>query len=987
MKIIRKPVSAAKKVGLLLTACFFLLGAFLFEFYFPIPLCISRPVEYPCFMTTDAQGNTYLINDSKSEVLKIDQNQKICYRLSTESTGPGSFQEANELAVDAKGNLYLREVIWDVNGLQVESERIIKYDKHGLFNEVVYEKDYRKTGEKVASHRLFALSLTEKGITFIEKGSRGFDKLCLSKGQLTKDSHTLPIPVDFQNFTVSKDGCLVYAADKKGIIYKFTRNSQQIVYTPDPSSYHLPFHLACGYDGSLYFADIASNSIDKLGGSDNAQLWLSKAELEKNLNILPEGSILMGIDLSGSESSPVFNVVFNSAAGSYSASDKDMIMSGREYTLSAGLLLLKILQILMFFVGLSLILAILFLKIKHLAVQGKFIKWRFLLITMGSIIVTAFVVVPSVLKQFREIYIEAQVEQMEMAAQIAASTIPIGDLKQVVYPDDYGSPSQKNLQKFMETLVNKDFDYSSKMYCNIVKYENDRCYAVAYLDQSIGSFYPLDDYESSELKEIYTTGKSYVNNGKDDSSGSYIYVKCPIVNHTGVVQGVIEIGMVMYSLQEKIAGIFHNIIVKVSLLVIVAVFAVNEFAGFLNRRASRKNQVSKQGDFPLSYVQLTTLVCYTAFNLPSVFLPVFMESFYSASLPFDTAGSLSLTANFLMIGLASLICAPILRRLTYRYLIILGAGLCFCGDLMTALSQGYWTAFAGLILNGAGVGLLINSLSVSVAGSDENAQKEGFSIINSSSLSGVICGMVIGGVLSERFGQSKVFFFSSGLWGIMILIFLAAGKYTPSRVTQYPKKKGGMFRFLTAPRILGFILLIQVPYVVLNGFTNYFVPVFANENGLSESETSLLLVLFSLTGIFLSMAITNWIYKKYKRNTLYMSMILSLGAILIFSLHPTLPFLILCIFLLGVSQCFGLPVRNIYYCQQKEVQTYGEDRAMGIYNFTDNVADSAGSSIFGLISRTGLLPGTLILTGISMAFISIHALLTSSKFSRKRKEE
>ena len=90
----------------------------------------------------------------------------------------------------------------------------------------------------------------------------------------------------------------------------------------------------------------------------------------------------------------------------------------------------------------------------------------------------------------------------------------------------------------METLINKDFDYSSKMYCNIVKYENDRCYAVAYLDQSIGSFYPLDDYESSELKEIYTTGKSYVNNGKDDSSGSYIYVKCPIVNHTGVVQGL-----------------------------------------------------------------------------------------------------------------------------------------------------------------------------------------------------------------------------------------------------------------------------------------------------------------------------------------------------------------------------------------------------------------------------------------------------------------
>ena len=66
--------------------------------------------------------------------------------------------------------------------------------------------------------------------------------------------------------------------------------------------------------------------------------------------------------------------------------------------------------------------------------------------------------------------------------------------------------------------------------------------------------------------------------------------------------------------------------------------------------------------------------------------------------------------------------------------------------------------------------------------------------------------MVIGGVLSERFGQSKVFFFSSGLWGIMILIFLAAGEIHSQQGHTVSKKKGGMFRFLTAPRILGFIL-------------------------------------------------------------------------------------------------------------------------------------------------------------------------------------
>ena len=136
------------------------------------------------------------------------------------------------------------------------------------------------------------------------------------------------------------------------------------------------------------------------------------------------------------------------------------------------------------------------------------------------------------------------------------------------------------------------------------------------------------------------------------------------------------------------------------------------------------------------------------------------------------------------------------------------------------------------------------------------------------------------------------------------------------------------------------------------------------------------------------MAITNWIYKSTKEHTLHVHDTIS-GAdpYLFIASHTALPYIVY-LPAWESHSASGCPCVIFYYCQQKkEVQTYGEDRAMGIYNFTDNVADSAGNSIFGLISRTGLLPGTLILTGISMAFISIHALLTSSKFSRKRKEE
>ena len=93
------------------------------------------------------------------------------------------------------------------------------------------------------------------------------------------------------------------------------------------------------------------------------------------------------------------------------------------------------------------------------------------------------------------------------------------------------------------------------------------------------------------------------------------------------MQGVIEIGMVMYSLQEKIAGIFQNIIVKVSLLVIVAVFAVNEFAGFLNRRASRKKSGKQTRGFSFILCTAGHVGLLHSLNLPSVFLPVSWNPF------------------------------------------------------------------------------------------------------------------------------------------------------------------------------------------------------------------------------------------------------------------------------------------------------------------------------------------------------------------------
>ncbi|MEG0988600.1 MAG: MFS transporter [Clostridium sp.] len=969
--------STATKAGAFLLGCFCLVAAVLLRWYFPLSPIMGETVAYPSFMTTDEGGNTYLIDDSKCEILKIGIDGKVQYRLSSDAHGKGQFSQAEEAVADAEGNLYVRTMDWDTDGLQIMKEQILRYDKYGIYDKTIYQQDYTEGSERIGKYRIFALTPTRRGIQFITIETQGY-QLHFSDGEtMGSEVYAWEHSGDIQNFSIGRDGNSVYAVDKRGDIYHCTKSGNQLIYAPPGASYQLPYYLTSGYDETLYAADIANESILAFRDGKKEKEYVIGDLFGEYAGVELSDAILLSINLSGRAEAQQLSVVYDQSVGLFTINAGGKIESGvatERYTYGGLPIVVKLLQMVLFVTGLVILICFAVFGLNWLIKKRYFAKWHLLLVTIACIIATAVVVVPNVLREFRKIYIEAQVEQMQMAAQIAVSNIDINDLNGVVYPGDYGSDAYKNLQSFMTGVIDKHYDYSNKMYCNLIKYENERSYAISYLDQSIGAYYPLDQYEKSELEEVYSTGNSYINKGKDDSSGSYIYVKSPVKDVAGNVCGAIEIGMVLYSLNDKISRIFLDIIIKVALLVIVAVFLVNEASGFF---AGRKKHREEPG-LPMSYVRLGVLFCYTAFNMPSSFLPVFMESLYDGSLPFDRAlvGSLPLTVNFFLMGAAALVAAPLLRRLTFRYTMALGAGFSFAGDLMMALSGDYCIAFFGLACNGIGTGLVVSILSASVAATDTKTQQEGFSIMNSSSLSGIICGMVIGGTVAERFGQSRVFFFSSALWAGIIILFLVIGKRFRSGACSEKAKGKSAITFLSAPKPMVYLLLIQMPYIVLNGFISYFVPVFANSGGMTESRISLLLVLNSLTGVFLSMAITDRLYGKYGKRTLYLSEILSLFAILLFTLHPTIPMLVLTVFLLGISNSFGTPVRNLYFCRHKEVQEYGEDRAMGIYNFSDNLADSAGSSIFAAIANTGILTGTIILTGLSVGAMVIYSFIT-----------
>jgi uncharacterized membrane protein len=111
------------------------------------------------------------------------------------------------------------------------------------------------------------------------------------------------------------------------------------------------------------------------------------------------------------------------------------------------------------------------------------------------------------------------------------------------------------------------------------------------------------------------------------------------------------------------------------------------------------------------------------------------------------------------------------------------------------------------------------------------------------------------------------------------------------------------------------------------------------------------------------------------RGAILLSTVLSLGAVVIFGYFQNLYMLAFTLFLLGAAKSFGATSREILFCETKDVQSMGEDRAMGYYNLADNLGESLGVVVFGGIMSVGFLSGMWMLAGVSVVMLGLQEIL------------
>lgn len=951
----------------------------------------------PYLVQSDGQGGSYVIDHERSRVVMINSEKEVEYLLKSNELEADSFSYAEDLEFDPEGNIYVLDAGWNETGSEVSREAILAYDAEGRYIGTLMEISYEN--ELVDKHRLFALTYRDQALYYVESVQKGFYvcRLPLNTKEVEKiafygyqDAFNL-----IQDYTLDQTGATVYALDKRGKVLKGTGGILRVLYDtgadPAYAGQAVLYRLVAGENGSVYLTDIKRNKLYRYTeGEESLKVFADQGQvLSITSAFTQDGSLVLGLLLNseiymikidssvqeeGSPSVIIPHISGNTFMKTSSYRQKEIIFQlfvvtaliSLIWCLSRGIILLS--------------------NIKISAVQKTG------LLAAGTAAVVAMIIVTQLFNQFTTVYREELIGKLFIVAHTISGMVDGDSLGRIRTAEDYMNEDYRALMTTLTMGINKEDEYVREMYCNVLCYEDGKGFAIAYLDNSIGTYYPREEEETMELARIYET-KQEMRNEVDDNTGSYIYVCVPVLDKQGAVAGVIEVGTTTYVLSNNINSMRQSVLVTLILVILFILFMFGEILYFFEhkaryRKAADSLQDTKTPEIPLHLLRLSIFVTYMAFNVASSFMPVYAARFVTddQSLPRELAASLPLTLNLIFIGVTSVFCVPLLRRFSFRSVAVAGAGISMLGDTTLFLSQNYIQLLWGLVLNGIGVGVITNSMNMFIASaSKEEIREEGFSLFNAGSLSGTSCGMMLGASLAGIVGQRKVFCCSAFGWALIMVLLWVLGRHMGGRLGKERVQKKKVGTLLTSGGVMPYVLLIQFPYVVINSFVYYYVPIYGDTQGFSESIVCLLLMLNSLCSVYLSVSVTKYMTSKFKTGSIYLSSGLAFMALLLFGARSTVPVLITVLLLLGFAGSFGISVRQMYFTKLDGVQAFGEESAMGVYNLMDNVGGSAGPILFSAImGGAGALPGLAAFAGVSGMLNGIYALLFRNK-KRKRK--
>lgn len=967
--------SGLKRTDILLLLVLFILIGFCYTFQMPVQEAFQSHTDISLgYNAKQGDDGLYYVLDEGHERLQcFDEKGKIKFVIENPSDEVSDILYIDDFAM-AEDGIYLSATEWDE--MAIARECVLFFDKKGHYVNTLYEKDYSQN--RTNKHCFYGIRQKDGVPQFVEAYVN-----CVRIGDWN-----IPYP---NAFNAVSDAVFVddtvYILDKDGTIRAFQKGSKTgtSIYSLEKEETEnvVPYRLTADSEGRIYFTDIRNHSIRLVNQEEMTSTLYYADTTSLTVNVTRDGALLLlddeGLHVSQKEQEKL-----------YSSLQKNWKMLAFQAVWFLALFLCGV----SFFV--LLIRFLLFFFKKKYSVTQIVSFW-----VIGTVTVVSILLCSMLMNSFAESYREKIEEQVESAAYMVANQILAKDIEQIEETGGFGGEAYNRLCETMENNFPMNIEFYRQLYCNILKLSEDEKegYAVAYLDQSIGSYFPLDEVEQEELKRVYETGESVWNQAVEDVSGTYLSVKVPVFDDFGKICGAVAVGVETYVITDTLKALKLKIMMSIIIILMLVWMVSVESISFANNfNIYKKNVLAGEKDIlPGHLVRLLVFMVFVAYNMTATFLPVYLlrrtDIFEEEMQAF--MGALPITINIFLIGLMSLFCANLVRKYGIRKITVVATMCSLMGNLLIYCIPQFYTICLGLILDGIGVGLITNAIYVMLTYiKDEVNRTWGLTIYNGACLSGINFGMMLGSLLAVSMGQRQVFSVVALSWLLMFVltgymvkkIESLLGIAKEEKKEEQPQKMS-LGHFVLNKPVLSFIALIQNPYIIFGSFVFYYVPLYCDENGYSEALCSLLIMLYSQVAILGTGVLTDWFSRVFGSYSMYAALGTNIAALGIFAVLPNMGGMLIALFLLGLGAAYAKPVQQNYFLELDKVKRYGEDKSMGVYNFSENIGESLGPVVFGRILSANWFGGAAGMLCLGTAGLgTLHYLMNRKELKDENKK-
>ena len=955
------------------TLLFLLTAAFLAVAFLNRNLITQRP-EYTFESASDVRfgkdSQTMVIDNGKKTLLLLDSDGGIVRRYDGGSFKDDFYYAAHTVQAD-DGSIYVSDIAYGDRGNLLDKERIIKFS--GKNAAVVYEDDF--TGQETENTplqygRILEMQYYDGKVIFLQNTGDSLLVRSLDDRNNVTDIASVKVEGVKNDATYDIKTNTVIVTYRNGDTEMINLDDESVTPVPVPEGL-LPFDLVAR-NGEVFYTELNEKSVRCFSVENPGEHILFHS-----FDILP-----FKLDVSDDRKS----VIVTDQVGFYRLTGSDdFTCRDSEYIDSAdntyfGRTVLILIVLIFGLIGL----AIIAVKAVHMIISAAGRSentMRIVLIVTASLAVS-FVLAYTLLGRISSDNTLSSEKQVSLFSELLSASIDTDALAQLNSTEDYGSEAFNTLKKPLDKLTRNSYKKGDYFYYIIYKSVGGNVTMIMDFEDTMPCTMPMyvDDPEDNEYSEVLHTGEQKITS-EISAYGAWVFQLEPIYDEDGEIVGELEVGRSLDSVQRERDELNRNLIINIATSTVVIAMLLLELTFLISFFQRKKSQtdLDKTENVP---VRTMMFISYLADSMQDAFIAILCAQLYKGGLPVPdgVAIALPMSAQLLMMAVFSLFSGRMAEKYGSRKALTAGMIIQLTGFVCCLGGGGYWSILAGKMLIGAGMGTVyVSCNTVASAGGTSKKIAEAFAGVSAGTISGLTIGAGLSAVLLSMGGWRLIYIIGAVIVGGGVLLAIRSTDIRPSEKSgeEAEEKSISFTKFLLNPRVLGFFLLILLPFMMSLSYREYFFPLFAKENGIDEVRIGQIYLLCGVIVIYLGPYLSFRLLKTFGtlRSITIASLLMGLD-MLMFVVHPSLVSVILGVIILSVVISFAYTCQYAYFEMTPESSQFGQGRAMGIYSVVESVGQTIGPVTYGALLAFGYRSGIGVFCAAMLSLLALFIIIT-----------